>query len=137
MCPRHIELSCAPGTFKCSHWCSPCEQSSQKLKICFHGVSEATSLSRHQSPLGMGLPSWKVWPPAIVPPRNTLDHWNTLLLMSSDGKWTESPPSSTGTVCIHSLQWYCTQTESLHCAACLKSGNLAPGKCHTFLCCSQ
>ena len=32
------------------------------------GVSEATSLSRHCIPPGMGLPCWKVWPPAIIPP---------------------------------------------------------------------
>ena len=35
--PWHIELSHAPGTFECSHWCSPCKQSAQKLQICSHG----------------------------------------------------------------------------------------------------
>ena len=97
------------------------------------GVSEATSLSRCCSPPRMGLPSWKVWPLAIIPPGNTLDHL-TLSSMSLVVHWAESSPSSTGTVCID-IYWYSlychlsvqfvlvVYIKSLHCAIChLKLG---------------
>ena len=63
-------------------------------------VSEATSPPRCHSPPRLGLPSQKVWPPAAIPPGNKVDHSDTMLPMSPDGKGAESLPSSTKKVCI-------------------------------------
>ena len=100
------------------------------------GVSEATSLPRCHSPPGLGLPSQKVWPSAIIPPGNTVDYLNTLLLMSPDGKG-QSPSlllpvhfvlSSTDTVCIVSAHG----ATAMCCL--LEGGQLGAGKCHTLSC---
>ena len=96
--PWHLKMSSAPGTFECFHWCSPCKQSYKNCRSASTGMPEATSLSRCHSPSRLGLPLWKVWPLAIFPLGNTLDHLRSLFSMPPTGKWAESFPLETGTV---------------------------------------
>ena len=123
MCPWHMELSHAPGTSECSYCCSPSEQSSKNCRSASTGVSEATCLFRCYSPPGVGFPSQKVQPLAIIP-LGTLDCL-TLSSMSPDGKLDRVPLLHLMVVCIgnaHRVTALC----------CLKLGGQAPVKCHMF-----
>ena len=142
MCPWCLGMSCAPGTWisshwslpheQSSHWCSSHEQSSHICRSASVAVSEITSLYRWHSPSHVEVFHHRKSAQAIC--------HTGLLKYSTLGV----PCWYMGRVLFHLQLVYTvcdgntySQSQSLHCTACLKSGGRVLGKCCTFLCCSQ